>query len=80
MVSLEPDEHILITDEARYYGTKGKLYLTNKKIAFEYEKGIIFKGKYSPVNIPLERISEVDIIGVSLLRKIILVFQDMSSK
>jgi len=70
MVSLLPDEHILITDEAKYYGTKGKLYLTNKKIAFEYEKGIIFKGKYSSINIPLDRISEVDIVGVGPFRKI----------
>jgi len=71
MVSLSPDEHILLTDEAKYHGTEGKLYLTNKKLAFEYEKrGIIFKGKYSAVNLPLERISEVSVVGVSLFKKL----------
>lgn len=71
MVSLSPDEHILLTDEAKYHGTRGKLYLTNKKLAFEYEKrGIFFKGKYSAVNIPLERVSEVSVVGVSLFKKV----------
>lgn len=71
MVSLSPDEHILLTDEARYHGTRGELYLTNKKLAFEYEKrGVIFKGKYSAVNLPLERISEVSIVGVGLFKKL----------
>ena len=71
MVSLSPDEHILLTDEAKYHGTRGKLYLTNKKLAFEYEKrGIFFKGKYSAVNIPLERVSEVSVVGVSFFKKL----------
>jgi len=71
VVSLSPDEHILLTDEAKYHGTRGKLYLTSKKLAFEYEKrGIIFKGKYSAVNLPLERISEVSVVGVSLFKKL----------
>jgi len=71
MVSLSPGEHILLTDEAKYHGTKGKLFLTNKKLAFEYEKrGIVFSGKYSAVNIPLERISEVSVVGVSFLKKL----------
>jgi len=71
LVSLSPDEHILLTDEAKYHGTKGKIYLTNKKLAFEYkQRGIIFKGKYSAVNLPLERISEVSVVGVSLFKKL----------
>lgn len=71
MVSLSPDEHILLKDKAKYHGTKGTLYLTNKKISFEYEKrGIIFKGKYSAVNLPLERISELSVVGIGPFRKL----------
>jgi hypothetical protein len=71
MVSLSPNEHILLTDIAKYHGTRGTLYLTNKKISFEYEqRGIIFKGKYSAVNLPLERISEVAVVGTGPFKKL----------
>jgi hypothetical protein len=71
MVSLTPNERILQKDKAKYHGTRGTLYLTNKKILFEYEKrGIIFKGKYSPVNLPLERISGLLIVGVGPFKKL----------
>jgi len=71
MVSLSPDEKVLLKDEARYHGTRGTLYLTNKKISFDYEKrGIVFKGKYSAVNLPFERISEVSVIGVGPFKKL----------
>lgn len=71
MVSLSPNEKILLQDVAKYHGTKGMLYLTNRKISFEYEqRGIIFKGKYSAVNLPLERISEVAIVGAGPFRKL----------
>jgi len=71
MVTLSPDEHILLTDQAKYHGTRGTLYLTNKKLEFDYEKrGIIFKGKYSAVNLPLERMAEVAVIGVGPFRKL----------
>jgi len=64
MVSLLPNEHVLMMDEAKYHGTKGRLSLTNKNLRFEYEKrGILFKGKYSAVTIPLEKISAVAIVG-----------------
>lgn len=47
------------------------LYLTSKKISFEYEKrGIIFKGRYSAVNLPLEKISEVTIVGAGPFKKL----------
>ena len=71
MVNLSPNEHIVLVEDARYQGTKGRLYLTNKRIAFEYEKrGIIFKGKYSSVDLPLERISEVSIVGFTPFKKL----------
>lgn len=71
MVSLSPNEHVLLKDKAKYHDTRGTLFLTNKKISFEYEKrGIIFKGKYSAVNLPLERISKVTVIGVGPFKKL----------
>jgi len=71
MVSLGSDEHILMIDEGRYNGTKGKLFLTNRKLAFEHEqRGIVFKGKYSIVNTDLARIAEVNIIGIGPFKKI----------
>lgn len=71
MVSLSPNERILLKDKAKYHGTRGTLYLTNKKISFEYEKrGIVFKGKYSAVNLPFGRISEVSVIGVGPFKKL----------
>lgn len=71
MVSLSSNEKVLLKDEAKYHGTKGTLYLTNKKVSFEYEKrGIIFKGKYSAVNLPLERISELSVVGVGPFKKL----------
>jgi len=71
MVSLSLNEKILLQDIAKYHGTKGTLYLTNKKISFEYEqRGIIFKGKYSAVILPLERISEVAIVGAGPFKKL----------
>jgi len=60
-----------MVSDAKYHGTKGKLYLTNKKIVFEYKKrGILFKGKYSAVNLPLEKISEVAIVGIGFFKKL----------
>jgi hypothetical protein len=71
MVSLSPNEKILLQDIAKYHSTRGTLYLTNKKISFEYEqRGIIFKGKYSAVNLPLERISEVAVVGAGPFKKL----------
>lgn len=71
MVSLTPGEHVLMVDEAKYHGTKGKLHLTNMRILFDYEKrGIIFKGKYSSVNIFLFKISEVSIVGFGPFKKL----------
>ena len=71
MVSLSPDERILLKDKAKYHGTRGTLYLTNKKISFDYEKrGIVFKGKYSAVNLPLQRISQVSVVGIGPFKKL----------
>lgn len=71
MVSLAPDEHILMVDDAKYHGTKGKLHLTNMRLIFEHEKrGIIFKGTYTSVDFPLFNISEISIVGFGPFKKL----------
>jgi hypothetical protein len=71
MVSLSPNERVLMAEAARYYGTNGTLCLTNKKISFEYEqKGILFKGKYTALVLPLDKISEVAIVGTGPFKKL----------
>jgi len=71
MVSLSPNERVLLKDKAKYHGTRGTLYLTNRKISFDYEKrGIVFKGKYSALNLPLESTAEVSVIGVGPFKKL----------
>ena len=71
MIALSPSEKIIMEGVAKYHGTGGTLHLTNKKLAFTYEKrGIIFKGGYAPLNLPLEKISGVAIIGAGPFKKI----------
>lgn len=59
----------------------GCFYLTNMKLEFEYGKGrIIFKGKYSALNLPLEKVAEVSVIGIGPFRKLsINLVKDQSS-
>ena len=88
MVSLSPDELVLFQGSAKYNGTRGKFYLTNKKVTFDYEqRGIFFKGQYTALDLPLERISTLSVVGAGHSRnlrltqsKIIswLEFRDMS--
>jgi len=71
MLSLFPGEEVTMSSDANYYGTKGTLYLTNRRLAFVYEKrGFLFKSKGTPVNLPLEAISEIAIIGAGPFKKI----------
>lgn len=64
-------ENIIMSSKAKYHGTKGTLYLTNKRLAFMYEKrGIISRNKYTPVNLPLNTISEVTVVGKGPFKKI----------
>lgn len=71
MLSLFPGEEVNMSTDANYYGTRGTLYLTNRRLAFVYEKrGFVFKSRGTPVNLPLEAISEISIIGVGPFKKI----------
>jgi hypothetical protein len=71
MVSLSPDELVLFQGSAKYNGTRGKLYLTNKKVTFDYEqRGIIFKGQYTVLDLPLEKISTLSVVGAGPFKKL----------
>jgi predicted RNA-binding Zn-ribbon protein involved in translation (DUF1610 family) len=71
MVSLSPDELILFQSPAKYHGTKGTFFLTNKKVTFDYEqRGIIFKAQYTALNLPLEKISTLSIVGAGPFKKL----------
>jgi len=71
MLSLFPGEEVTMSSDANYYGTRGTLYLTNRRLAFVYEKrGFVFKSRGTPVNLPLDAISEIAIIGVGPFKKI----------
>jgi len=71
--SLFLGENITMSGKANYHGTKGTLYLTNKRLAFVYEKkGLISQNKYTPVNLPLNTISEVTVAGKGPFKKILI--------
>jgi hypothetical protein len=71
MVSLSPDEIILFQGSAKYNGTRGKFYLTTKRVTFDYEqRGIIFKGQYTALDLPLEKISTLSVVGAGPFKKL----------
>jgi len=71
MVSLSPDELVLFQGSAKYNGTRGTFYLTNKKVTFDYEqRGIFFKGQYTALDLPLERISTLSVVGAGPFKKL----------
>lgn len=71
MLSLFPGEEVTMSSEANYYGTRGILYLTNRRLAFVYEKrGLLFKSRGTPVNLLLEAISEISVIGTGPFKKV----------
>ena len=58
--------------EAKYHGTNGTLYLTEKRLAFVYEKrSFTSRNKYTSVDLPLSVISEVTEQGRGLFKKIL---------
>ena len=73
MVSLSLNERVLFQDSAKYNNTKGILYLTNKKLKFEYmQRGIIFNGNYTSLDLPLERISALSFVGTGPFKKLVI--------
>ena len=52
-------EHAFFAGKGRYSGTVGVLYLTNKRVLFEYEKGVITKSTYVSLDIPLPNVESV---------------------
>ena len=73
MVSLTADEILLMASPAKYQGTEGELYLTSKKIAFDYEaRGVFFVGAHSALTIPLEKITSASVIGVGKFKRLVI--------
>jgi hypothetical protein len=71
MVSLSPDELVLFQGSAKYNGTRGTFYLTSKKVTFDYaQRGIFFKGQYTALDLPLERISTLSVVGAGPFKKL----------
>jgi hypothetical protein len=71
MVSLSPDEIVLFQGSAKYNGTRGNFYLTNKKVTFDYaQRGVFFKGQYTALDLPLDRISTLSVIGAGPFKKL----------
>jgi hypothetical protein len=71
MVSLSPDEIVLFQSPAKYNGTRGTFYLTNKKVCFDYEqRGVFFKGQYTSLDLTLERISCLSVVGAGPFKKL----------
>lgn len=67
------DEDIILERDARYEGgggikipgrKKGKLLLTNKRIIFEYNEGLISKKTFTPLEEPISKIRNVNVEGM----------------
>lgn len=52
-------ENAILAGKARYSGTSGVLYLTNNRVLFEYEKGLLTKRTYVSLDIPLVNVESV---------------------
>lgn len=72
MVTLKPNETILVQEKAKYEngrgfrcpcGTKGDLVLTNYRLLFEYTKGLIGKSTLIGIDQHLRTINNVTIEG-----------------
>ena len=63
-----------MTDPAKYQGIQGALYLTNKKIVFDYEeRGIFFIGQHSALSLPLESISSSSVVGLGPFKRLVII-------
>jgi len=60
---LRAGESIVTTERAKYGGTMGILCLTNKRILFEHEAGLITKRTYVSLDIALQDVLTVTIEG-----------------
>ena len=88
MVTLKKDEIILKQEKAKYKqgrgfrvptNTKGDLIVTDKRILFEYSKGLISKSILLGMDVPLNTINNVTSEG-TLFKKLLIEFNEISSK
>ena len=64
MPFLEPGEEVLGGENTKFYGTRGYLTLTSKRLIFEHKSGGIETSPHTSVNMMLEGISDIMIEGV----------------
>ncbi|MCP8316297.1 MAG: hypothetical protein H3Z52_06460 [archaeon] len=76
MPTYQKGEYGIYAGRAKYSGTEGFLYLSTKRLIFEYEKGLITKRTYTAFEIPLSEIEDVKIeqprYGFDLLKKLVI--------
>jgi len=60
---LGPKESVIIKERAKCGGTWGEFYLTNKRLIFEHEAGIITKRIYISLDVPLGDILALNVEG-----------------
>ncbi|MFH1773628.1 MAG: hypothetical protein ABH874_01550 [Methanobacteriota archaeon] len=73
MIPLSLGEEVILSGHGKYGNTQGVLYLTNRRIVFEYERGFISKTTVVPVNFPLSTIAGVSVGG--LIKKLVITVQ-----
>lgn len=88
MVLIRQDEEILLQEQVKYEhgrgfkiptGTIGNLIITNKRILFEYSKGLISKSYFLGIDMPLRSINNVTTEG-TIFKKLVIEFKDEGSR
>jgi hypothetical protein len=59
MPTFSAEESAIYAGKAKYDGTKGFLYVTNRRLFFEYIKGFPVSRTYTSLDIPLDNITNV---------------------
>jgi hypothetical protein len=60
---LEPGEQTVLGENAKYRGTSGYLTLTNRRLIFETQSGVITKRTYTSLDLALHEIGNVTVEG-----------------
>jgi hypothetical protein len=66
MPILSPDEKTILVENAKHNGIAGKLYLTDKRIIFEHNSGIISKRAYVTLDLSLEGVHNISVEGIAI--------------
>lgn len=63
MPMLEPGEKVILGENTKYRGTSGYLSLTNRRLIFEHESGLLTKRTYTSLDLLLQDIANVTVEG-----------------